>query len=124
MAFGENTPMARRRLLQDEPPATEAVPFAAAVPASAVALGAIPEDNEPPTTPSSADDAICDLQDRLDASTSAQCNMQEQLLRQQQVMNQMAAAQAEMAAAQALRRQQMNCSRMQLTAAVASSAAA
>ena len=55
MAFGENTPMARRRLLQDESPATEAMPFAAAVPASAVALGAIPEDNDPPTTPPSAD---------------------------------------------------------------------
>ena len=101
MAFGENTPMARRRLLQDEPPATEAMQFAAAVPASAIALGAIPKDNEPPTTPRSADDVICDLQDHLDASTSAHCDMQEQLLRQQQMLNQMVAAQAEMAAAQA-----------------------
>ena len=78
MAFGENTPMARRRPLQDtEPPAlaTEAVPFAAAVPASAVAMGPIPEDEDPPTTPPSADDVICNLQGRLDASTSAQRGM-------------------------------------------------
>ena len=86
--------MARRRLLQDtEPPATEAIPFAAAVPASAVAMGAIPEDEEPPTTPPSADDVISDLQDRLDASTSAQREMQGQLQYQQQLMNQIAAAQ-------------------------------
>ena len=90
--------MARRRLLQDELPATEAIPFAAAVPAGAVALGAIPEDNEP-TTPPSADDVICDLQDRLDASTSAQRDMQGQLQHQQQLMNKIAAA------------QQTNCSR-------------
>ena len=99
--------MARRRLLQDELPATEAIPFAAAVPASAVALGAIPEDNEP-TTPPSADDVICDLQDHLDASTSAQRGMQGQLQHQQQQMNQMAAAQA------------TNEMLAQLTAAVAS----
>ena len=101
--------MARRRLLQDtEPPATEAIPFAAAVPASAVAMGAIPEDEEPPTTSPSADDVICDLQDRLDASTSTQRDMQGHLQFQQQMMDQAATNQL----------------LAQLTAAVASSTAA
>ena len=98
--FVQLTNVAYSTTQSDEPPATETVPFAAAVPASAIARGAIPEDNEPPTTPPSADDVICDLQDCLDASTSTQCDMQEQLLRQQEMMNQMAAAQGEMAAAQ------------------------
>ena len=85
-AIGEITPMARRKILTDSAlPATETVPFAAAVPASAVALGAIPED-EPPTTPCS-DDVICDLQDRMDASTGAQRGIQEQLLQQQKMMD-------------------------------------
>ena len=50
-ATGEITPIARRKILTKSALlATETVPFSAAVPASAIALGAIPED-EPPTTP-------------------------------------------------------------------------
>ena len=68
------------------------VPFATAVPASAVALGAIPEDHDEPPINPCADDMICDLQDRLNASTGAQRGIQEQLLQQQKMMDQMAAA--------------------------------
>ena len=91
MPFGSTgaiTPMAKRKLLTGSAlPATEIVQFAAAVPASAGALGAIPEENdEPPTTPC-ADDMICDLQVRLDASTGAQRDIQEQQLQQQKMMD-------------------------------------